>query len=80
MNAIDCMYSKLPTDEEQLIYSKHVEDIYWNKFKKKVHLIGSYYARKKITMTFSPYKIYELKFTIVYLISFPVVQFALHIK
>ena len=38
------MYSKLPTDDELLIYSKHVEDIYWNKFKKKVHLVGSYYA------------------------------------
>ena len=22
-----------------------VEDIYWNKFKKKVHLVGSYYAK-----------------------------------
>ena len=27
-----------------LIYSKHVEDIYWSKFKKKVHLVDSYYA------------------------------------
>jgi heme-degrading monooxygenase HmoA len=25
-------------------YSKHVGDIYWNKFKKKVHLVGSYYG------------------------------------
>ena len=38
------MYSKLPADDEQLIYSKHVEDIYWNKLRKKVHLVGSYYA------------------------------------
>ena len=26
------------------MYSKHVQDIYWNKFKKKMHLVGSYYA------------------------------------
>ena len=38
------MYSKLPPEDEWLIYSKHVQDIYWNKFKKKVHLVGSYYA------------------------------------
>ena len=44
INAIDCMYSKLSPEDEQLIYSKHVEDIYWNKFRKKVHLVGSYYA------------------------------------
>ena len=44
INATGCMYSKLPTDDEQLIYSKHVEDINWNKFTEKVHLVGSYYA------------------------------------
>ena len=44
INATDCMYSKLPAEDEYLIYSKHVEDIYWNKFKKKLHLVGSYYA------------------------------------
>ena len=38
------MYSKLPPEDEQFIYSKHVEGIYWNKFKNKVHLVGSYYA------------------------------------
>ena len=38
------MYSKLSPEDEWLIYSKHVEDINWNKFKKKVHLVGSYYA------------------------------------
>ena len=27
INATDCMYSKLPAEDEQLIYSKHVEDI-----------------------------------------------------
>ena len=27
-----------------MITSKYVEDIYWNKFRKKVHLVGSYYA------------------------------------
>ena len=26
INAIDCMHSKLPPEDEQLIYSKHVED------------------------------------------------------
>ena len=44
INAIDCMYSKLPPEDEKLIYSKHVEDIYWNKLRKKVHLVGSYHA------------------------------------
>ena len=38
------MYSKLPADDELLIYSKHVEDTYWNKLWKKVHLDGCYYA------------------------------------
>ena len=38
------MYSKLITEDEYFIYSKHVEGIYWNKFRKKVHLVGSYYA------------------------------------
>ena len=33
INAVDCMYSKLSPEDEQLIYSKHVEDIYWNKLK-----------------------------------------------
>ena len=44
INAIDGMYIKLPAEDEELIYSKHVEDIYWNQFRKKVHLVGSYYA------------------------------------
>ena len=39
------MYSKPPPEDEQFIYSKQVEDIYWNKFRKKVHLVGSYYAK-----------------------------------
>ena len=38
------MYSKLPPEDEKLINLKHAEDIYWNTFKKKVHLVGSYYA------------------------------------
>ena len=38
------MYSKLPPEDEWLIYSKRAQDIYWNKFRKKVHLVGSYYA------------------------------------
>ena len=44
INAIDGMYIKLPAEDEEVIYSKHVEDIYWNQFRKKVHLVGSYYA------------------------------------
>ena len=40
------MYSKLPNEDGWFIYSKHVGVIYWNKFKKKVHLVGSYYANK----------------------------------
>ena len=42
INGTDCMYSKLPSEDEQLIYPKHVEDIYWNKVKKKVPFFGSY--------------------------------------
>ena len=38
------MYNKLPPEDKYLIYSKHVEDIYWTKFKNKVHLVGSYYS------------------------------------
>ena len=44
INTTDCIYSKLPPDDEQLISSKHVEDNYWNKLGKKVHLVGCYYA------------------------------------
>jgi calcineurin-like phosphoesterase family protein len=32
---IYCIYSKIPTDDKQLLYSKHVEDDYWNKLRKK---------------------------------------------
>ena len=42
MDAIDCMYSKLPAEDEQLIYSKHVEDDYLNKLRNEEHLVGSY--------------------------------------
>ena len=28
INTTDCMYSKLPPEDEQLIYSKHVEGNY----------------------------------------------------
>ena len=42
INATDCIHSKQPPDDEQLIYSKHVEDIYWNKLRKKVYLVGSH--------------------------------------
>ena len=28
INDTDCMYSKLPPEDEQLIYSKYTEDIY----------------------------------------------------
>ena len=45
---LDCMYSKLPADDEEPIYSKHVEDIYWNELGKKVHRLGSYYANLHI--------------------------------
>jgi hypothetical protein len=38
-------YSKLPPDDEQLIFSKRVVYGYWNKWREKeVHLVGSYYA------------------------------------
>ena len=35
INTTDCMYNELPPEDE------HVEDVYWNKFRKKVHLAGS---------------------------------------
>ena len=35
INAIDCMYSKLPPEDEQFIYSKHVEDIIGTNLKRK---------------------------------------------
>ena len=35
INATDCMYSKLPAEDEQLIYSKHVEDIIGINLKRK---------------------------------------------
>jgi hypothetical protein len=38
INTTDCMYSKLPPEDEQLIYSKQVYDIYWNKFKMKAQI------------------------------------------
>ena len=44
INVIDCMYSKLPDDDELLIYSKYVEDIYWNKLWKKLHLVCCYFV------------------------------------
>ena len=45
IKAVDCMYSKLPPEDEQLIYSKHVEDFIGMNLKRKVHLVGSYYAK-----------------------------------
>ena len=35
INATDCMYSKLPAEDEQLICSKHVEDIIGINLKRK---------------------------------------------
>ena len=38
------MYSKLPAEDEYLIYSKHVYRIFIGiNFKKKVHMVGSYF-------------------------------------
>ena len=48
INNIDCIYSKLPPYDDELIYLKHVEDNYWNKLRKKVHLVGSYYANSEV--------------------------------
>jgi hypothetical protein len=44
-----CIYSKLPPDDEQLIYSKHVEDDYWNALRQQS---GSWWSllRKYITI------------------------------
>ena len=38
------LFKFIPINILLLIYSKHVEDIYWNKFKKKVDIVGSYCA------------------------------------
>jgi flagellar basal body-associated protein FliL len=38
------MIIKLPPDDEYSIYLKHVEDDYRNKPRKKMHLVGPYYA------------------------------------
>ena len=35
INTLLCIYSKIPPDNEQLIYSKHVEDYSWNKLREK---------------------------------------------
>ena len=35
INTIDCMYSKLPPEDEQLIYSKYVVDIIGINLKRK---------------------------------------------
>jgi hypothetical protein len=35
INTVCCMYSKLHPDDEELIYSKHVEDDYWNKLREE---------------------------------------------
>ena len=35
INAVDCMYSKLPPGDEWLIYSKHLEDIIGINVKRK---------------------------------------------
>ena len=46
INVINCMYSELPTDDEQLIYSKLVWRIFIGiNLKKKVRLAGSYDAK-----------------------------------
>ena len=39
-----CIVIYFSTKDESLNYSKHIEDIYWNKLRKKVHLVGSQYA------------------------------------
>ena len=35
LNNICCIHSKIPPDDEYLIYSKHVEDDYWNTLREK---------------------------------------------
>jgi len=49
MNNLSYVYSKLPPDDEQLIYSKHIEDDYWNKLREKSTSCWSL-LRKCITM------------------------------
>ena len=63
INATDCMYSKPPSADEQLIYSKNVEDIYWNKLRTKVHLVGSYYA-KVITSILMGFTVHDSNYAV----------------
>ena len=48
LNTICCIHSKIPPDDEQLIYSKYVEDDYWTKLSEKVPRDGPYYAKVNI--------------------------------
>jgi len=48
-NTICCVYSKIRPDDEQLIYSKHVEDDFKNKLREKSASCWSL-LRKYITM------------------------------
>ena len=48
IHIVYCIYSKLPPEDEYLISSKHVENIYWNKLRKKVDLVGSYYTNEDL--------------------------------
>ena len=59
------MYSELPPEDEQLIHSEHVEDIYWNKFRKKELLIGSYYPKILVRLNNTPLLVFKKKFVIV---------------
>jgi hypothetical protein len=48
-------HKSLHPEDEQLIYSKHEEDIYWNKFKKE-SASGWFLLRKYIT-TYGSYNV-----------------------
>jgi hypothetical protein len=55
INVTDCMYNKPPPEDEQLIYLKHVEDIYRNKFKKGISLI----LIQQSVMMHGPYDVHK---------------------
>ena len=54
INTVDCMYSKLPTEDEQFICSKHVEDIIGINLKRTCISFVSYYANVPIMLTANP--------------------------
>jgi len=52
INTIWCTYSKIPPDDEWLIYSKHVEDYFWNKLREKS--ASCWFVLRKLLLSWVP--------------------------